>query len=880
MNRSLFLKVVLVICLTCLFCAGQVSASAPVRNGDGDPPATGSDAPPDTTDSDTRRFAQIIVNGRTLTGPNSSAQQIGGRIVIPIVSVARALGDVVTAVPAMRTISVKRQTGIAADFDARLGQVRENGSLILTISNTGEIVFSPNVSELMLPAEITSALLDVAVRYDADKNAVLISRGVAETVSTQSTGGRRPFEIYQADYEYSLDRYLSASLQNLSLKLAGRLGDGRFTFVSNSTAASLRDFSLLQTGTFNLERPNGQRFSAGDFGTGTDLQFLSAAIRGGSAGIPVGKMLITGFGGRSFSGVFLPVVDPLLQPQSPSQQPIQSKPKQINRFHFDTNVFGVIAASDSAANGRGRNPFGFSTGAMHFDGPQRSGDLVSGSVNYNKTRFQLQGEFGFGKFAGLRADNSPFSGSGAAVDLSGTFQLTDQIAVQGRYTNIGENFLSPQSGLREAVVLKAASVTWSPKKWISTSLNASTARRPGVSGGPDSSADGGESKYITAAISITPRPRLPQFYLTHTESQTSQTGSAGFTMLTVSKEFSRLRTFVNASRIKSLGPAIMNAQLGANYSINDANSLEFSQGIATNGALNGQFDWQTSSLWNARLNFSAGAGYNYDKTSRFSTFERVSASVKLPRQTILQVNYLQAATGPTLLVSVRGTLFRKRGNPAFLDSPAAEMNSYGKVSGRVYQDVDLNGRFDPGIDRPQAEVKVQVDGNRYVMSDENGMYSIDDIPTGDHRVYLDLLSVRADLTFLDAETKNVNLRPERASVSDFRLVRTGRISGRVWLDKNENGKPDEGETPLADVRVVTASGRDTLTDNEGYFSIGDLPPGDHVILIDEKTLPEKTMAELKPVAIRTLPGLETADIRLPVTMIPAEVKRFGTRAAK
>ncbi len=872
MDRSLFLKVVLVICLTCLACTGpawgSVSASAHVRNSGGDPPAGDSDAP----DAEGKRFAQIVVQGRTLTGPNSSAQQIGGRIVIPIVSVARALGDIVTAVPAMRTVSVKRQTGVAADFDARLGQVRENGSLILTVSNTGEIVFSPNADELMLPAEITAALLDVAVRYDADKNAVLISRGLAETISTQSAGGRRPFEIYQADYEYSLDRYLSASLQNLSLKLAGRLGDGRFTFLSNSTAASLRSFSPLQTSTFNLERPNGQRFSAGDFGTGTDLQFFSAAIRGGSASIPVGKMMVTGFGGRSFSGVFLPVPDPLLT-QSPLQP--QPKPKQVNRFHFDTNVFGVFAASASAANGRGSNAFGFSAGAMNFDGPQRRGDLVSGSVNYNKARFQLQGEFGFGKFAGSRPDNSPFSGSGAAVDLSGTFQLTDQIAVQGRYTNIGENFLSPQAGLREPLVLKAAGVTWSPKKWISASLGASTASRPGVSGGVD-----GDSKYITAAISLTPRPGLPQFYLTHTESQTGQTGPAGFTMLTVSKEFSRLRTFVNASRIKSLGPAAMNAQFGANYSINDANSLEFSQGIATTGALNGQFDWQTSSLWNGRLNFSAGAGYNYDRSSRFSTFERVSASVKLPRQTVLQVNYLQASTGPTLLVSVRGTLFRKRSNTAFLDSPVAEMNSYGKVSGRVYQDVDLNGRFDPGIDKPQAEVKVQVDGNRYVMSDENGMYSIDNIPSGDHRVYLDLLSVRADLTFLDAETKNVNLGSGRASVSDFRLVRTGRISGRVWLDTNENGKPDEGETPLTDVRVVTASGRDTLTDNEGYFSIGDLPPGDHVILIDEKTLPEKTMAELKPVAIRTLPGRETADIRLPVTMIPAEVKRFGTRAAK
>jgi hypothetical protein len=851
MNGSLLFKFILVLCVTCVACAAW---AAPVRSAE-------------ETPDEGKRFAAIVVNGRPLTGPNSSAQQIGGRILLPVVNVAGSLGDVVAVDFAARLISVRRQTGTTADFDVRLGQVRENGSLVLTVSNTGEILFSPNTDELLLPAEIVSALLDAAIRYDADKNTVLISRGMDPTVSPAGTEGRSPFEIYQAEYEYSLNRYSSSLLQNLSLRLAGRLADGRFTLSSNSAGASLRSISL-QTGTFTLERPNGQRFVAGDFGTGTNLQFLSTTIRGGSVSVPVGKAFVTAFGGRSYSGVFLPAVDPLLQPQ---QIPSQSQLIR-NRFRFDTNVFGFFAATNSSTNGRGTNPLGLSVGAMRFTGPERSGDLASGSVNYNYSRFQLQGEFGYGKFAGLRADNSRFSGSGAAVDLSGTFQVTGGLAVQGRYTNIGENFLSPQSGLREPVVLKAAGVTWSPKKWLSTSFNASEARRPG--------ADPQTTKFITAAFAITPRPGLPQFYLTHTQSSTSQGGPAAFTMLTASKEFSRLRLFLNATRIKLLGPAAMNAQLGANYSINDKNSLEFSQGIGASGAFSGQFDWRSSGLLKDRLAFSAGAGYDYGKMSKFSTFERFSASVALPLQTSLQVNYIQTGAGPTLLISVRGTLFRKRKGRVFLDSPAAEMNSYGKVSGRVYQDVDLNGSFDPGIDKPQAEVKVRVDGNRYVMSDVNGMYTFDSVPTGDHRVFLDLLSVRADLTFLDADAKNVTLQAGRGSVSDFRLVRTGRISGRVWLDANENGKLDPGETPLADIRVVTASGRDTLTDTDGYFTIGDLPPGDHVVLLDEKTLPEKTMAEFKPLAARTFPGRETAGVMLPVTMIPAEIKRFGVSAVK
>ena len=203
------------------------------------------------------------------------------------------------------------------------------------------------------------------------------------------------------------------------------------------------------------------------------------------------------------------------------------------------------------------------------------------------------------------------------------------------------------------------------------------------------------------------------------------------------------------------------------------------------------------------------------------------------------MSYIQTGTGPTMLVSLRGSLFRKREGRTFLNASVKEMNSFGTVSGRVYQDVDLNGRYDPGTDKPQADVKVRIDGNRYVVSDQNGQYRFDAVSSGEHKVYLDLLSVRADLTVLDSDSKNMALAAGRESVFEFRLVRTGRITGRVWLDTNENGKLDEGETPLADVRVTSASGRDTLTDSDGYFTIGDLPPGEHVSCWMKRPSPKK-----------------------------------------
>jgi hypothetical protein len=807
----------------------------------------------------------IVLGGRQLSGPNSSAQKRDGRLFLPVTAIARALGDV-AGIDAAGVVTVRRQTGATADFNAALGQVRENGSVVLVVSNTSEIVFPPGVEDLMLPVEIVGELFDVSIRFDEPAQAVVITRGQARAETVRDGEMHAFAELYQVDYEYNLSRYASFSSQNLTVNAAGRIGDGRFTFASNLSGASARRIGF-RSGSFTYERAGGQKFIGGDFGTGTDLQFISANIRGAAAQMPIGDFRLTTFAGRATSGVFLPEFE------LPEQNEFQMPESRRNGLNYDTNVFGAYVTTDSPAKNRFRpNGMTFSAGVMRFGGSHRSGETAAGGARYVGKRLNLQGDVALGKFSGIGRDDARINGFGAAIDFSGSFQVLGNLSVQGRFTRIGANFLSPQFGLREPVNLQAGGVSWQPKQWLSASLNAGTATRPGKSGAT------GRDGYLTATLGFTPREGiLPTIFFSHTESRSGQIKNASFTLLNASKNFAGgLRLFMNATRIKTFGAAAVNAQFGSNVRLNESNSLELSQSIGSGGSLGGLVDWRASNLLKRRLSFGAGFGYTKNNSS-FSTAERFTASLRLPRQTTLQASYLQTNAGPTLLVSLRGTLYRKREASIALGSPASEIKSYGAFSGRVYQDINLDGKYDAGVDKPQPNVQVRVDGNRYETTDANGVFRIDAVKVGEHKIYLDLLSVRADLTLLDGAQQTAELQSGRDSIVDFRLARTGRIAGAVWLDANENGRMDENEQPLADVRVVAGSGRDTLTDENGRFAIGDLPPGEYVVLIDEKTLPEK-MKSVAPLSIKVQAGGETGNANFLITGIPAEIKRFVSKS--
>ncbi|HWS88672.1 MAG TPA: stalk domain-containing protein [Pyrinomonadaceae bacterium] len=873
MDIPKFLRAAIAVCLACALSftasAGLVVRAATLRASDekeSERPSNESPpAAPDTIGTAAPGQPQqttIIVDGRTLTGPQSLPQQRGGRLFLPVTSIARALGDVVTVDATARTIVVRRQTGTAAEFNAQLNQVSENNSLVLSTSSTADIVFPPNADALMLPVEIVSALLDVAVSLDEAARAVRVTRGRARAETVRAGARQSAFELYQVDYDYNLNRYSTSSNQSLTLNADGRIGDGRFHLTTNSSVGTGRPFGLMRNVTLTYDRPNGQRFVAGDFGTGTDLLFMSSTVRGVSAQLPVRGVRLTAFAGRAASGDSRPRTPFPFIPDDGQPEAIQQ-----SRLRYDTNVFGAYATFGPSVGASYRpDQLLFSAGAISFNGPGRSGQMLTGSARYASERARFQGDVAAGRFRGTRGDGSLADGTALAADLSASYDLSDQLTVQGRYTHVGANFLGPQMGLHEPVKVASAGVTWRPRQWLTASVTGNYSARPNTTGQRE--------RFVATTINITPRGPWPTIFFTHTQSGATQSGSGAYTLLNVAKDFSRWRLFLNATRVKTLGPAFLNAQVGANLRVGESHTLQLSQSFGSRGTLSGAADWDVRSFFSKRLSLGAGFSYHRAEGTPFTTAERLFVSARLPRQSTLQLTYLQGQSGPQVLLSLRGPLLRARRAEAAASVPISELDSYGAYYGRVYQDVNLDGRYDAGVDKPQANVKVRVDGSRYVVSDEEGRYRIDDVRVGEHQIHLDLLSVRADLTLLDEAQQVATLQKGRDVIVDFRLVRTGRIAGVVWLDANGNNQLDEGEQPLADVRVVTGSGRDTLTDENGVFLIGDLPPGEHAVLIDEKTLPEKTVSAAGTLSVKVLAGSETGGVNFHITPAPPEVKRF------
>jgi len=149
----------------------------------------------------------------------------------------------------------------------------------------------------------------------------------------------------------------------------------------------------------------------------------------------------------------------------------------------------------------------------------------------------------------------------------------------------------------------------------------------------------------------------------------------------------------------------------------------------------------------------------------------------------------------------------------------------GKVSGRVLDQ----------LGQPVNSITVRL-GPYTAVSDKRGQYSFEAVPSGTYPIAIASESVPADYK---VTTEKQELKVNRDSRHDvtLSLIPLGCITGRVYVDRDNNGRYDPGE----EVRnvAVCVDNRATATGKEGRFAFYNLDPGHYAVRIAVEVLDKR-----------------------------------------
>jgi uncharacterized protein (DUF2141 family) len=186
----------------------------------------------------------------------------------------------------------------------------------------------------------------------------------------------------------------------------------------------------------------------------------------------------------------------------------------------------------------------------------------------------------------------------------------------------------------------------------------------------------------------------------------------------------------------------------------------------------------------------------------------------------------------------------------FADQPTTVATT-GTISGKVFNDTDGDGVLDTG-ETGRSSVRVFLDKDKdgifdstepNKLTDSSGNYSFAGIANGSYRVRV-VKPSGFRISTPSAGYYDVSVSGNTSSGKNFGLTQKILISGRAWVDSDNDGVKDSTEAVLANWRVFIDKDKDgvfdagetsTLTDSSGNYSFKGLAAGSYRVRIVQQS---------------------------------------------
>ncbi len=160
----------------------------------------------------------------------------------------------------------------------------------------------------------------------------------------------------------------------------------------------------------------------------------------------------------------------------------------------------------------------------------------------------------------------------------------------------------------------------------------------------------------------------------------------------------------------------------------------------------------------------------------------------------------------------------------------------GRVEGYLFVDSNNNGHRDPG-EPGVTDALLRLD-DQLARTDAHGYFRFPPVAPGSYRV--EIARAPVGLVPTVAMPLNVTVVVGQVLTVEIPMRSVGIITGRVFDDKNRNGKADPEEPGLANVRVfaVGATSLETRSGANGQYVL-QVPPGTYTVTLDRTALPKR-----------------------------------------